>query len=251
MSYTVKHINLRKPEEEGSAYWVGNINDEAMQALADELGVKLNIVESNKNYILYMGSDEYKNTGFLLRYDSTNTKLYLESCAKGETTTSSGGVKFSQYANMARFNSMGNAKTARLSYVKTKYGLVFGISNIADLSTTKAPMYAIITQGKDIKTNTDHYVYYSSSSNNYIWADVSDKINSTNGFSKQSLPDDFVSLYPFIACDYIMPTSAYGIIHGRNYSTGYYSMMVNDKEYFVPYAFDDGYRIALELPEQK
>lgn len=251
MSYTVKHINLGKPEEEGSAYWVANITDEAMQALADELGVKLNIVESNKNYILYMGSDEYKNTGFLLRYDSTNTKLYLESCANGEITTSSGGNKFSQYVNITRSNGMVNAKIARLSYVKTKYGLVFGVGNINDLSTIKVPMYAIITPGKDIKTNTDHYVYYSSSSNNYIWADVSDKINSTNGFSKQSLPDDFVSLYPFVAIDHIMPTSVYGMIHGRAYSAGYYSMMVNDKEYFVPYAYDDSYRIALELPGEE
>lgn len=86
MGYTVQRIRLGKKEAD-STFYNADVNDAKMQEIAAALGMKLNIVESNTTWILYMGDDEHNTTGF--KFSLSGANLIMTTVIQGATPSAS------------------------------------------------------------------------------------------------------------------------------------------------------------------
>ena len=249
MGYNIQRIRLGKKEAD-STFYNADVNDVKMQEIAAALGMKLNIVESNTTWILYMGDDEHNTTGF--KFSLSGVNLIMTTVIQGATPSAS-TYCYSYNMSLTRSANSG-AANAFLHFVSCKEGVVFGIgcfsegANITDL-------LHIVLPAKDLKTNEDRIVYMSFTSVRYIiYSDVDETSYYAQAWSQASNIHDVVSLaqYVFPTRHLAMP-SAYYILAGPDPATGAAgeSFIVNDQEYFIPGNVGSIWRIAIELPNSE
>lgn len=249
MGYTVQRIRLGKKEAD-STFYNADVNDVKMQEIASALGMKLNIVESNTTWILYMGDDEHNTTGF--KFSLSGANLIMTTVIQGATPSTS-TYCYSYNMSLVRSANSG-AANAFLHFVSCKEGVVFGIgifsegSNITDL-------LHIVLPAKDLKTNEDRIAYMSFTSARYIiYSDVDETSYYAQAWSQDSNIHDVVSLAQYVyPAGYLVIPSAYYILAGPDPATGAAgeSFIVNDQEYFIPGNVGSIWRIAIELPNSE
>ena len=249
MGYTVQRIRLGKKEAD-STFYNADVNDLKMQEIAAALGMKLNIVESNTTWILYMGDDEHNTTGF--KFSLSGANLIMTTVIQGATPSAS-TYCYSYNMSLVRSANSG-AANAFLHFVSCKEGVVFGIgifsegSNITDL-------LHIVLPAKDLKTNEDRIVYMSFTSARYIiYSDVDETSYYAQAWSQASNIHDVVSLAQYVyPAGYLAIPSAYYILAGPDVvSNGpSESFVINNQEYFIPGNTSSIWRIAIELPKSE
>lgn len=247
MGYTVQRIRLGKKEAD-STYYNADVNDTKMQEIASALGMKLNIVESNTTWILYMGDDAHNTTGYRFHMaDSTN--LYMETVIQGVVPSTS-GYYFSTRVSLTR-STNSNAATAFLHFVVCKEGVVLGIGNISEGANITNLLH-IALLAKDLKTNENRIAYMSFTSARYIiYSDIDETSHYAQYWSQASNVRDVVSLAQYVfPAGYLAIPSAYFVLGGPNITPGTSSesFIVNDQEYFIPGNTDSNWKIAIELP---
>lgn len=249
MGYTVQRIRLGKKEAD-STFYNADVNDAKMQEIAAALGMKLNIVESNTTWILYMGDDEHNTTGF--KFSLSGANLIMTTVIQGATPFTS-TYCYSYNMSLTRSANSG-AANAFLHFVSCKEGVVFGIgifsegSNITDL-------LHIVLPAKDLKTNEDRIAYMSFTSARYIiYSDVDEASHYAQAWSQDSNIHDVVSLAQYVyPAGYLAIPSAYYILAGPDVASGASgeSFIINDQEYFIPGNTSSIWRIAIELPKSE
>ena len=249
MGYTVQRIRLGKKEAD-STFYNADVNDLKMQEIAAALGMKLNIVESNTTWILYMGDDEHNTTGF--KFSLSGVNLIMTTVIQGATPSAS-TYCYSYNMSLVRSANSG-AANAFLHFVSCKEGVVFGIgcfsegANITDL-------LHIVLPAKDLKTNEDRIVYMSFTSARYIiYSDVDETSYYAQAWSQASNIHDVVSLAQYVyPAGYLAIPSAYYILAGPDVvSNGpSESFVINNQEYFIPGNTSSIWRIAIELPKSE
>ena len=249
MGYTVQRIRLGKKEAD-STFYNADVNDLKMQEIAAALGMKLNIVESNTTWILYMGDDEHNTTGF--KFSLSGANLIMTTVIQGATPSAS-TYCYSYNMSLVRSANSG-AANAFLHFVSCKEGVVFGIgifsegSNITDL-------LHIVLPAKDLKTNEDRIAYMSFTSARYIiYSDVDETSYYAQAWSQDSNIHDVVSLAQYVyPAGYLAIPSAYYILAGPDVvSNGpSESFVINNQEYFIPGNTSSIWRIAIELPKSE
>ena len=249
MGYTVQRIRLGKKEAD-STFYNADVNDVKMQEIAAALGMKLNIVESNTTWILYMGDDEHNTTGF--KFSLSGANLIMTTVIQGATPSAS-TYCYSYNMSLVRSANSG-AANAFLHFVSCKEGVVFGIgifsegSNITDL-------LHIVLPAKDLKTNEDRIAYMSFTSARYIiYSDVDETSYYAQAWSQDSNIHDVVSLAQYVyPAGYLAIPSAYYILAGPDVvSNGpSESFVINNQEYFIPGNTSSIWRIAIELPKSE
>lgn len=249
MGYTVQRIRLGKKEAD-STFYNADVNDAKMQEIAAALGMKLNIVESNTTWILYMGDDEHNTTGF--KFSLSGANLIMTTVIQGATPSAS-TYCYSYNMSLTRSANSG-AANAFLHFVSCKEGVVFGIgcfsegANITDL-------LHIVLPAKDLKTNEDRIVYMSFTSARYIiYSDVDETSYYAQAWSQASNIHDVVSLAQYVyPAGYLAIPSAYYILAGPDVvSNGpSESFVINNQEYFIPGNTSSIWRIAIELPKSE
>lgn len=249
MGYNIQRIRLGKKEAD-STFYNADVNDAKMQEIAAALGMKLNIVESNTTWILYMGDDEHNTTGF--KFSLSGTNLIMTTVIQGATPSAS-TYCYSYNMSLTRSANSG-AANAFLHFVSCKEGVVFGIgifsegSNITDL-------LHIVLPAKDLKTNEDRIVYMSFTSDRYIiYSDVDETSYYAQAWSQASNIHDVVSLAQYVyPAGYLAIPSAYYILAGPDVvSNGpSESFVINNQEYFIPGNTSSIWRIAIELPKSE
>ena len=249
MGYNIQRIRLGKKEAD-STFYNADVNDAKMQEIAAALGMKLNIVESNTTWILYMGDDEHNTTGF--KFSLSGTNLIMTTVIQGATPSAS-TYCYSYNMSLTRSANSG-AANAFLHFVSCKEGVVFGIgifsegSNITDL-------LHIVLPAKDLKTNEDRIVYMSVTSARYIiYSDVDETSYYAQAWSQASNIHDVVSLAQYVyPAGYLAIPSAYYILAGPDVvSNGpSESFVINNQEYFIPGNTSSIWRIAIELPKSE
>lgn len=249
MGYNIQRIRLGKKEAD-STFYNADVNDVKMQEIAAALGMKLNIVESNTTWILYMGDDEHNTTGF--KFSLSGVNLIMTTVIQGATPSAS-TYCYSYNMNLTRSANSG-AANAFLHFVSCKEGVVFGIgcfsegANITDL-------LHIVLPAKDLKTNEDRIVYMSFTSARYIiYSDVDETSYYAQAWSQASNIHDVVSLAQYVyPAGYLAIPSAYYILAGPDVvSNGpSESFVINNQEYFIPGNTSSIWRIAIELPKSE
>lgn len=249
MGYNIQRIRLGKKEAD-STFYNADVNDVKMQEIAAALGMKLNIVESNTTWILYMGDDEHNTTGF--KFSLSGVNLIMTTVIQGATPSAS---TYCYSYNMSLTRSANSAAAnAFLHFVSCKEGVVFGIgcfsegANITDL-------LHIVLPAKDLKTNEDRIVYMSFTSARYIiYSDVDETSYYAQAWSQASNIHDVVSLAQYVyPAGYLAIPSAYYILAGPDVvSNGpSESFVINNQEYFIPGNTSSIWRIAIELPKSE
>lgn len=249
MGYNIQRIRLGKKEAD-STFYNADVNDVKMQEIAAALGMKLNIVESNTTWILYMGDDEHNTTGF--KFSLSGVNLIMTTVIQGATPSAS-AYCYSYNMSLTRSANSG-AANAFLHFVSCKEGVVFGIgcfsegANITDL-------LHIVLPAKDLKTNEDRIVYMSFTSARYIiYSDVDETSYYAQAWSQASNIHDVVSLAQYVyPAGYLAIPSAYYILAGPDVvSNGpSESFVINNQEYFIPGNTSSIWRIAIELPKSE
>lgn len=249
MGYNIQRIRLGKKEAD-STFYNADVNDVKMQEIAAALGMKLNIVESNTTWILYMGDDEHNATGF--KFSLSGVNLIMTTVIQGATPSAS-TYCYSYNMSLTRSANSG-AANAFLHFVSCKEGVVFGIgcfsegANITDL-------LHIVLPAKDLKTNEDRIVYMSFTSARYIiYSDVDETSYYAQAWSQASNIHDVVSLAQYVyPAGYLAIPSAYYILAGPDVvSNGpSESFVINNQEYFIPGNTSSIWRIAIELPKSE
>lgn len=249
MGYNIQRIRLGKKEAD-STFYNADVNDVKMQEIAAALGMKLNIVESNTTWILYMGDDEHNTTGF--KFSLSGVNLIMTTVIQGATPSAS-TYCYSYNISLTRSANSG-AANAFLHFVSCKEGVVFGIgcfsegANITDL-------LHIVLPAKDLKTNEDRIVYMSFTSARYIiYSDVDETSYYAQAWSQASNIHDVVSLAQYVyPAGYLAIPSAYYILAGPDVvSNGpSESFVINNQEYFIPGNTSSIWRIAIELPKSE
>lgn len=249
MGYNIQRIRLGKKEAD-STFYNADVNDVKMQEIAAALGMKLNIVESNTTWILYMGDDEHNTTGF--KFSLSGVNLIMTTVIQGATPSAS-TYCYSYNMSLTRSANSG-AANAFLHFVSCKEGVVFGIgcfsegANITDL-------LHIVLPAKDLKTNEDRIVYMSFTSARYIiYSDVDETSYCAQAWSQASNIHDVVSLAQYVyPAGYLAIPSAYYILAGPDVvSNGpSESFVINNQEYFIPGNTSSIWRIAIELPKSE
>nr|DAO98845.1 MAG TPA: hypothetical protein [Caudoviricetes sp.] len=249
MGYSVLKIRLGKKAADSTVYSAG-VDDAKMQEIATALGMKLNIIEPNTTWILYMGDDSHNTTGF--KFSLSEYSLKMQTVIQGAIPSSS-GYYFSNTVSLSTSTSSG-AANAFLHYVVCKEGVVFGIGNINEESNITDLLH-IVLPAKDLKTDEDRTAYMSFTSARYIiYSDIDEVSYYAQSWSQASNIHDVVSLaqYVFPTRHLAMP-SAYYILAGPDPATGAAgeSFIVNDQEYFIPGNVGSIWRIAIELPNSE
>ena len=249
MGYNIQRIRLGKKEAD-STFYNADVNDVKMQEIAAALGMKLNIVESNTTWILYMGDDEHNTTGF--KFSLSGVNLIMTTVIQGATPSAS-TYCYSYNMSLVRSANSG-AANAFLHFVSCKEGVVFGIgcfsegANITDL-------LHIVLPAKDLKTNEDRIAYMSFTSARYIiYSDVDETSYYAQAWSQDSNIHDVVSLAQYVyPAGYLAIPSAYYILAGPDVvSNGpSESFVINNQEYFIPGNTSSIWRIAIELPKSE
>lgn len=249
MGYNIRKIRLGKKEAD-STYYNADVNDAKMQEIAAALGMKLNIVESNTTWILYMGDDAFNTTGFRFRFSPPS--LYMETVIQGATPSTS-GYCYSYTMSLTRSANSG-AANAFLHFVSCKEGVVFGIGNTSEGSNITDLLH-IVLPAKDLKTNEDRIAYMSFTSARYIiYSDVDETSYYAQAWSQASNIHDVVSLAQYVyPAGYLAIPSAYYILAGPDVASGASgeSFIINDQEYFIPGNTSSIWRIAIELPSSE
>lgn len=247
MGYNIQRIRLGKKEVD-STYYNADISDTKMQEIAAALGMKLNIVESNTTWILYMGDDKHNTTGYRFRFASP--RLYMETVIQGVTPSTS-GYFFSYSVDLTR-SATSNAANAFLHFISCKEGVVFGIGNISE-GANITDLLHIVLPAKNLKTNEDRIAYMSFTSARYIiYSDVDETSYYAQSWSQESNIHDVVSLAQYVyPAEYLVIPSAYYVMAGPNVASGASgeSFIINDQEYFIPGNTGSMWRIAIELPK--
>lgn len=248
MGYNIQRIRLGKKEAD-STYYNADINDTKMQEIASTLGMKLNIVESNTTWILYMGDDEHNTTGYRFRFASP--RLYMETIIQGVTPSTS-GYYFSYSVDLTR-SSISDAANAFLHFVSCKEGVVFGIGNISE-GANITDLLHIVLPAKDLKTNENRIAYISFTSARYIiYSDIDETSHYAQSWSQASNIHDVVSLAQYVfPAGYLAIPSAYYMLAGPDVASNDpgESFVINNQEYFIPGNTGSIWRIAIELPNQ-
>lgn len=251
MGYTVQRIRLGKKEAD-STFYNADVNDAKMQEIATALGMKLNIIESNTTWILYMGDDANNTTGYRFRFSSSASTLYMETVIQGAVPSTS-GYYFSYSMALTRSANSG-AANAFLHFVSCKEGVVFGIGIYSEGSNINDLLH-IVLPAKDLKTNEDRIAYMSFTSARYIiYSDVDEASHYAQAWSQDSNIHDVVSLAQYVyPAGYLAIPSAYYILAGPAVASGASgeSFIINDQEYFIPGNTSSIWRIAIELPKSK
>lgn len=249
MGYTVQRIRLGKKEAD-STFYNADVNDVKMQEIASALGMKLNIVESNTTWILYMGDDEHNTTGFRFRFSPPT--LYMETVIQGATPSTS-GYYYSYSMGLTRSANSG-AANAFLHFVSCKEGVVFGIGSFGEAANITDLLH-IVLPAKDLRTDTDRVAYISFTSARYIiYSDVDEASHYAQAWSQASNIHDVVSLAQYVyPAGYLAIPSAYYILAGPDVASGASgdSFIINDQEYFIPGNTSSIWRIAIELPKSE
>lgn len=249
MGYTVQKIRLGKKEAD-STFYNADVNDAKMQEIAAALGMKLNIVESNTTWILYMGDDEHNTTGF--KFSLSGVNLIMTTVIQGAVPSTS-GYYFSYSLSLNRSANSG-AANAFLHYVMCKEGVVFGIGSFSE-GANIIDLLHIVLPAKDLKTNEDRTAYISYTSSRYIiYSDIDETSHYAQAWSQGSNIHDVVSLAQYVfPVGYLAIPSAYYILAGPDPATDAAgeSFIVNDQEYFIPGNVGSIRRIAIELPKSE
>ena len=249
MGYTVQRIRLGKKEAD-STFYNADVNDLKMQEIAAALGMKLNIVESNTTWILYMGDDEHNTTGF--KFSLSGTNLIMTTVIQGATPSTSSHY-YSYNMSLTRSANSG-AANAFLHFVSCKEGVVFGIGIFSEESNITDLLH-IVLPAKDLKTNEDRIAYMSFTSARYIiYSDVDETSYYAQAWSQDSNIHDVVSLAQYVyPAGYLVIPSAYYILAGPDVASGASgeSFIINDQEYFIPGNTSSIWRIAIELPNSE
>lgn len=249
MGYNIRKIRLGKKEAD-STYYNADVNDAKMQEIAAALGMKLNIVESNTTWILYMGDDAFNTTGFRFRFSPPS--LYMETVIQGATPSTS-GYCYSYTMSLTRSANSG-AANAFLHFVSCKDGVVFGIGNTSEGSNITDLLH-IVLHAKDLKTNDDRVAYMSNVSSRYIvYSDVDETSHYASFWSQDSNIQDVVSLAQYVyPAGYLGIQSAYFVLGGPTVLSGSsgVSFEVNDQEYYIPAVSGSNLKIAIELPNSE
>lgn len=251
MSYTIQRIRLGKKEAD-STYYNADVNDAKMQEIASALGMKLNIVESNTTWILYMGDDEHNTTGYRFRFSSSASTLYMETVIQGARPSTS-GYYFSYSLGLERSATAG-AANAFLHYVMCKEGVVFGIGSFTD-GANITDLLHIVLPAKDLRTDTDRVAYLSFTSARYIiYSDVDEASHYAQSWSQTSNIHDIVSLAQYVfPVGHLAIPSAYYMLAGPDVASNDpgESFVINNQEYFIPGNTSSIWRIAIELPKSE
>lgn len=249
MGYNIQRIRLGKKEAD-STFYNADVNDAKMQEIAAALGMKLNIVESNTTWILYMGDDEHNTTGF--KFSLSGTNLIMTTVIQGVTPSTS---SYCYSYNMSLTRSANNgAANAFLHFVSCKEGVVFGIGIFSEGSNINDLLH-IVLPAKDLKTNEDRIAYMSFTSARYIiYSDVDETSYYAQAWSQASNIHDVVSLAQYVyPAGYLAIPSAYYILAGPDVASGASgeSFIINDQEYFIPGNTSSIWKIAIELPKSE
>lgn len=251
MSYTIQRIRLGKKEAD-STYYNAGVNDTKMQEIASALGLKLNTITSNTEWILYMGDDEHNTTGIRFKM-TTSTDLYVETVIRGVVPSTS-GYYFSFRVDLAR-SVTAFAANAFLHFVLCKEGVVFGVGNLSE-GANITDLLNIVLPAKDLKTNEDRTAYISYTSSRYIiYSDIDETSHYAQSWSQASNMHDVVSLAQYVyPAGYLAIPSAYYLIAGPDVASNDpgESFVINDQEYFIPGNIGGSiWRIAIELPKSE
>ena len=246
--YNIKTIDLGK-REEGSDYWISDVNDNKMQEIATAIGTKVNVVTSGSRWILYRGDDIHNTTGweFLL----SNDYLYVYPIIQNINPYQ----KDDRYVTLTRSNDLKSpqANTAKFHYVSCKNNnVVFGISHILDTTLSVEDLYFNIMSGKDVNDNSNRIIYAYRSSISQLYTDVSISSEADNTNISSGIQNDFIVLAPYAIPNlHITCEGVYWPLFGKNvdYYSNNYGFELNNKKYFVPNAENTQKRIVLELPD--
>lgn len=251
MSYTIRRIRLGKKEAD-STFYNADVNDTKMQEIASALGMKLNIVESNTTWVLYMGDDEHNTTGYRFRFSSSTSTVYMETVIQGAVPSKS-GYYFSYSLALNRSANSG-AANAFLHYVMCKEGVVFGIGSFTEEANITDLLH-IVLPAKDLKTNENRIAYISFTSARYIiYSDIDETSHYAQSWSQDSNIHDVVSLAQYVyPAGYLAIPSAYFMLAGPYVASNDpgESFVINDQEYFIPGNTGSLWRIAIELPNSE
>lgn len=249
MGYNIQRIRLGKKEAD-STFYNADVNDAKMQEIAAALGMKLNIVESNTTWILYMGDDEHNTTGF--KFSLSGTNLIMTTVIQWVTPSTS-SYCYSYNMSLTRSANSG-AANAFLHFVSCKEGVVFGIGIFSEGSNINDLLH-IVLPAKDLKTNEDRIAYMSFTSARYIiYSDVDETSYYAQAWSQASNIHDVVSLAQYVyPAGYLAIPSAYYILAGPDVASGASgeSFIINDQEYFIPGNTSSIWKIAIELPKSE
>lgn len=249
MGYNIQRIRLGKKEAD-STFYNADVNDAKMQEIAAALGMKLNIVESNTTWILYMGDDEHNTTGF--KFSLSGANLIMTTVIQGATPSTSSHY-YSYNMSLTRSANSG-AANAFLHFVSCKEGVVFGIGIFSEESNITDLLH-IVLPAKDLKTNEDRIAYMSFTSARYIiYSDVDETSYYAQAWSQDSNIHDVVSLAQYVyPAGYLVIPSAYYILAGPDVASGASgeSFIINDQEYFIPGNTSSIWKIAIELPKSE
>lgn len=249
MGYNIQRIRLGKKEAD-STFYNADVNDAKMQEIAAALGMKLNIVESNTTWILYMGDDEHNTTGF--KFSLSGTNLIMTTVIQGVTPSTS-SYCYSYNMSLTRSANSG-AANAFLHFVSCKEGVVFGIGIFSEGSNINDLLH-IVLPAKDLKTNEDRIAYMSFTSARYIiYSDVDETSYYAQAWSQASNIHDVVSLAQYVyPAGYLAIPSAYYILAGPDVASGASgeSFIINDQEYFILGNTSSIWKIAIELPKSE
>ena len=249
MGYSILKIRLGKKAADSTVYSAG-VDDAKMQEIATALGMKLNIVEPNTTWILYMGDDSHNTTGF--KFSLSEYSLKMQTVIQGAIPSSS-GYCFSYTVSLSTSASSG-AANALLHYVVCKEGVVFGIGNINEESNITDLLH-IVLPAKDLKTDEDRTAYMSFTSARYIiYSDIDEVSYYAQSWSQASNIHDVVSLAQYVfPAGYLAIPSAYYMLAGPDVASNVpgESFIVNDQEYFIPGNVGSIWRIAIELPNSE
>lgn len=251
MGYTIQKIRLGKKEAD-STYYNADVNDAKMQEIASALGMKLNIVESNTTWILYMGDDANNTTGYRFRFSSSASTLYMETVIQGAVPSTS-GYYFSYSLSLNR-SANSSAANAFLHYVVCKEGVVFGIGSFTE-GANITDLLHIALPAKDLRTDADRVAYISFTSARYIiYSDVDESSHYAQPWSQASNIHDAVSLAQYVfPAEYLAIPSAYYMLAGPEVASNDpgESFVINNQEYFIPGNTSSIWRIAIELPNSE
>ncbi len=249
MGYGIFRIRLGKKEAD-STYYNADVDDAKMQEIASALGMKLNIVESNTTWILYMGDDEHNTTGF--KFSLSGTDLTMKTVIQGATPSTS-GYYYSSTVSLGRSATVG-AANAFLHFVVCKDGVVFGVANISEGSNI-IDLLHIVLLAKDLKTGDDRIAYISYVSSRYIiYSDIDDTSIYANSWSQGSNTHDVVSLAQYVqSTRHLVIPSAYFVLGGPTVASNASgeSFEIDEQEYFIPIPPGDYWKIAIELPNSE
>ena len=240
-SYTVNAIRLGKETTENKPdsnehYWVPAIDDTKMQEIATALAMKINIITSGQEWILYRGDDAHKNTGIKFVFKEIGTDEYKLTIQ----TVVNGKADLEQSVNLYKdidFSNNTTAARAYLCYLRlANDNVIFGVGN-----DSHEILLTIVSTGHNISTNekVTLYTFIVENRSVYMYTETSSSkysVNVPSLFQEDSSTITVLTPIPIISENILSDSVFRPICFSHRIQSLIYehrAFTMNDTSYFV------------------